>query len=42
MNEEKHDPVDLFIPVMVIISLLGYGFTAFLAWWEYNSDSFGL
>jgi hypothetical protein len=42
MKEEKNDPVDLFIPVMVIISLLGYGFTAFLAWWEYNSDSFGL
>lgn len=29
---------DLFVPVLVVVSLLGYAITAGLAWWEYNIE----
>ncbi len=35
-DDDEGNERDLFIPAMVILSLIGYGMTAAIAWVEYN------
>lgn len=35
-DTEKEEERDLFIPIMVVLALVGYGATAVIAWLEYE------